>query len=139
MNNKKSHLLFITFLCISLVSCGQKQKESSEDQSTESKVSLITPSELNKLNEDILLIDVRTPEEYASGHIENSVNIDFKADNFKELVAELDKNQDVYVYCKVGGRSGKSAKILEGMGFKKVYDLDGGILQWEKEEFKTIK
>ncbi len=139
MNIKKSHLLFITFLYISLVSCGQKQKESSEDQSTESKVSLISPSELNKVSEDILLIDVRTPEEYASGHIENSVNIDFKADNFKELVAELDKNQDVYVYCKVGGRSGKSAKILEGMGFNKVYDLDGGILQWEKEEFKIVK
>ncbi len=139
MNFKKSHFLFISLLWISLVSCGQKQKEGSDDQSTGSKISLISPTELNKVNKDILLIDVRTPGEYASGHLENSVNIDYKADNFKELIAALDTNQDVYVYCKVGGRSNNSAKMMEKMGFKKIYDLEGGILQWEKEDFKIIK
>ncbi len=138
MNYKKSHFLFISLLWISLVSCGQKQKDGSVDQDG-SKISLISSTELNKANKDILLIDVRTPEEYASGHIENSVNIDYKADNFKELIAELDTNQDVYVYCKVGGRSNNSAKMMEKMGFKKIYDLEGGILQWEKEDFKIIK
>jgi len=135
---KKSHFLFISLLWISLVSCGQKQKEGSVDQDG-SKISLISASELNKVNKDILLIDVRTPEEYASGHLENSVNIDYKADNFKELIAELDTNQDVYVYCKVGGRSNNSAKMMKKMGFKKIYDLEGGILQWEKEDFKIVK
>jgi len=139
MNFKKSHFLFISLLWISLVSCGQKQKEGSDDQSTGSKISLISPTELNKVNKDILLIDVRTPGEYASGHLENSVNIDYKADNFKELIAALDSNQDVYVYCKVGGRSNNAAKIMKKMGFKKIYDLEGGILQWEKEDFKIIK
>ena len=138
MNIKKSHFLFISLLWISLVSCGQKQKDGSADQDG-SKISLISSTELNKANKDILLIDVRTPEEYASGHLENSVNIDYKADNFKELIAELDTNQDVYVYCKVGGRSNNSAKMMEKMGFKKIYDLEGGILQWEKEDFKIIK
>ena len=138
MNIKKSHFLFISLLWISLVSCGQKQKDGSADQDG-SKISLISSTELNKANKDILLIDVRTPEEYASGHLENSVKMDYKADNFKELIAELDTNQDVYVYCKVGGRSNNSAKMMEKMGFKKIYDLEGGILQWEKEDFKIIK
>ncbi len=139
MNIKKSHFLFISLLWISLMSCGQQQKEGSDDQSTGSKISLISPAELNKVNKDILLIDVRTPEEYASGHLENSVNIDYKADNFKELVAELDTNQDVYVYCKVGGRSNSAAKMMKKMGFKKIYDLEGGIKNWEKNDLKTVK
>ena len=126
-------------LWISLASCGQKQNEKSSDQDSASKISLISPEDLNKVNKDIILIDVRTPGEYASGHVENSVNIDFRASNFKELIGELDKNQDVYVYCKVGGRSGSAARMMEDMGFKKVYDLKGGIIAWEKEGFKTIK
>ena len=47
--------------------------------------------------------------------------------------------QDVYVYCKVGGRSASAARTMEDMGFKKIYDLKGGILQWEKEGFKQVK
>ena len=139
MNIKKSHYLFIALLWISLLSCGQKQKEGSPDQDSMSKVSLISPAELNKVNKDILLIDVRTPGEYASGHLENSINIDYKADNFKDLISELDPNQEVYVYCKVGGRSARSAKVMKEMGFKKVYDLKGGIIAWEKEGLKTVK
>lgn len=126
-------------LWISLASCGQKQNEKSSDQDSASKISLISPEDLNKVNKDIILIDVRTPGEYASGHVENSVNIDFRASNFKELIGELDKNQDVYVYCKVGGRSGSAARMMEDMGFKKVYDLKGGIIAWEKDGFKTVK
>ena len=139
MNIKKSHYLFIALLWISLLSCGQKQKEGSPDQDSMSKVSLISPAELNKVNKDILLIDVRTPGEYASGHLENSINIDYKADNFKDLISELDPNQEVYVYCKVGGRSARSAKVIKEMGFKNVYDLKGGIIAWEKEGLKTVK
>jgi rhodanese-related sulfurtransferase len=126
-------------LWISFVSCGQKQNEKSADQDSASAISLITPEELNNVNKDILLIDVRTPQEYASGHVENSINIDFRASNFKDLIGELNKDQDVYVYCKVGGRSGGAAKLMEEMGFKKIYDLQGGILQWEKDGFKKVK
>jgi len=139
MRIRSSKIVLITMLWISLASCGQKQNEKSSDQDSASKISLISPEDLNKVNKDIILIDVRTPGEYASGHVENSVNIDFRASNFKELIGELDKNQDVYVYCKVGGRSGSAARMMEDMGFKKVYDLKGGIIAWEKDGFKTVK
>ena len=139
MKTNSSIIVLITMLWISLASCGEKQNEKSADQNSASAISLISPEELNKANNDILLIDVRTPAEYASGHVENSVNIDFRASNFKNLIGELDKNQDVYVYCKVGGRSAGAAKLMEDMGFKKIYDLKGGIIQWEKDGFKKVK
>lgn len=126
-------------LWISLASCGQKSNDKSTDQELASTISLISPEDLHKANENILLIDVRTPDEYASGHIENSVNIDYRAGNFKELIKELDTNQDVYVYCKVGGRSGSAAKMMEDLGFKKIYDLKGGIKQWESDGYKKVK
>ena len=139
MKAKKIQLLMMTMLWISFVSCGQKSKEKSEDQDSGSKISLISASELNKANDQILLIDVRTPEEFNSGHIENAINIDYKSDSFKDVIGKLDTDQEVYVYCKVGGRSGRSATILKEMGFKNVYDLEGGILAWEKEGLKTVK
>jgi rhodanese-related sulfurtransferase len=139
MKINSSTIVLITMLWISFVSCGQKQNEKSADQDSASTVSLITPEELNNVNKDILLIDVRTPEEYATGHVENSINIDFRASNFKDLIGELDKDQDVYVYCKVGGRSAAAAKLMKEMGFNKIYDLKGGINNWEKNGFKKVK
>ncbi|MCP4882432.1 MAG: rhodanese-like domain-containing protein [Flavobacteriales bacterium] len=134
-----SNITLITLLWIGFASCGQKQNDKSTDQDSASVISLISATELDKVSDQILLIDVRTPGEFASGHIENSINIDYKSDDFKDLIGELDKNQEVYVYCKVGGRSGRSAKILEDMGFEKIYDLDGGINAWEKEGLKMVK
>lgn len=139
MKIQRSVIVVIAFLWISVSSCGQKQKDKAGSQESDSAISLISPSELNKVNKDILLIDVRTPEEFASGHIENSVNIDIKSDDFFSQIDKLDRNQEVYVYCKIGGRSGHAAKKMEEMGFKKIYDLDGGIRQWERDGFKQTK
>ena len=91
-----SNIILISLLWIGLVSCGKNAKDKSVDQDTVSVITLISPEDLNSANDNILLIDVRTPNEYASGHIQNSVNIDYRAENFKELIQELDKNQDVY-------------------------------------------
>jgi len=83
----------------------------------------------DKTNE--ILLDVRTPGEYQEGHIKGSLNIDWNNSNFSDEVAKLDKNKPVFVYCKSGGRSGSAVQALKGMGFKEVYDLDGGIMQWK--------
>lgn len=81
-------------------------------------------------NEGILLIDVRTPEEFASGSIEGAVNIDFLADNFAETIATLEKDKPVYIFCKSGGRSGQAKTIFIDQGFAEVYNLIGGYSQW---------
>ncbi|HVD97668.1 MAG TPA: rhodanese-like domain-containing protein [Cytophagaceae bacterium] len=74
---------------------------------------------------EILLIDVRTPEEYKAGHLKYSSNIDYKNEQFKTETEKLDKNKTVYVYCRSGNRSSKSAEILKAQGFKHVYNIGG--------------
>ncbi len=76
------------------------------------------------------LIDVRTAEEYASQHLDNSKNIDWNSGNFEQQVASLDKSKPVFVYCMVGGRSKKAADKLGELGFTEVYDMSGGIMKW---------
>lgn len=83
---------------------------------------------------DPQIIDVRTVKEFKEGHIRNSQNICVSDDNFEERASALDKNKPVYVYCRSGKRSAKAAEILKEMGFKEVYDLDGGYLNWEDTE-----
>ncbi len=79
---------------------------------------------------NVQLIDVRTAEEFTSGHIPNSINIDVNSDTFESKVASLDKEKPVMVYCKMGGRSAKAAEKLKELGFKNITDLDGGFTSW---------
>ena len=77
-----------------------------------------------------ILVDVRTHDEYSSGYIENSLNIDYLSIDFNQNVEELDKNTPIVLYCRSGKRSSRSANILSKLGFKEVYNLHGGILDW---------
>ena len=85
--------------------------------------------ELVKL-EEVQLIDVRTPAEFADGHIENAKNIDFYSANFDLHIDALDKSIPVILYCKSGRRSAKCVSKLNSKGFKVIYDLQGGINHW---------
>lgn len=80
----------------------------------------------------VQLVDVRTAAEYNAGNIKGAKNIDVQGDQFKTLAAKLDKKRPVAVYCRSGMRSAKAASILKEMGFKKIYNLDGGYLAWSK-------
>ena len=64
------------------------------------------------------------------GYIENSINIDYFSDDFSENVEKLDKNIPIVLYCRSGKRSSKSANELSKLGFKEIYNLQGGILDW---------
>lgn len=83
-------------------------------------------------SKDVQLIDVRTPEEFQESHIENAKNIDFYSEDFENEFNKLDKNQPLYLYCRSGSRSNQSALKLSEMGFKEIYDLEGGILNYNK-------
>lgn len=81
-------------------------------------------------NTDVQLVDVRTPAEFAQGHIADALLIDFKAADFDALCAErLDKARPVAIYCRSGKRSAAAAQRLVAAGFE-VYNLQGGILEW---------
>ncbi len=87
----------------------------------------------------VQLIDVRTPEEYKSGHLKNARLINFHQADFVQQLEKLDKEVPVLVYCAVGGRSGKTASKLMSMGFTQVYDLDGGINAWKAAGKAVVK
>ena len=80
--------------------------------------------------EDIQLIDVRTPQEYAQGHLTGSYLINFMDPSFRERIDLLDHDKPVIVYCAAGGRSQKASEALKSAGFKKIYDLKDGYNGW---------
>ncbi|WP_420401733.1 rhodanese-like domain-containing protein [Flagellimonas sp.] len=86
------------------------------------------------LGQGVQLVDVRTPEEYAGGHIGDAINIHIKASDFEERISQMDKEAPIYLYCKKGGRSNQAAKRLVGMGFQTVYDYSGGYDDWTTSE-----
>ena len=87
--------------------------------------------------ENITLIDVRTPAEVEEGYIDGAILLNYNDPQFATKLAELNKETPTYIYCRSGGRSGNTAAILKDLGFKEVYDLKGGITEWEKQN-KTI-
>ena len=102
----------------------------------------LSPKEFRKKLEnstDPLLLDVRTPEETAKGYLKGAVFMDFYDSSFKTQVSTIDRNKPVFVYCAIGGRSWDAAKIMQEMGFKKVYDLKGGIIVWKIKNYDYVK
>jgi len=78
----------------------------------------------------ITVLDVRTPMEFAQGHIDRAVNIDFQGSNFEKEVLDLDKDAPIAVYCRSGNRSSQAVKVMEKLGFTNLYDMDGGVIDW---------
>ncbi len=85
------------------------------------------------------VLDVRTPEEFAGGHIAKASNVDWRSGHFEHQVMSLDKSKAVFVYCLSGGRSSSAAKKMRSMGFKEVYELDGGLNQWQAARLPITK
>lgn len=84
-----------------------------------------------------ILLDVRTPKEYNSGHIENALNLDFRHPAFTDSVLALNKNKNYFVYCLSGGRSREAANLMRSNGFN-VVELKGGIMAWQNANLPVI-
>lgn len=94
----------------------------------------ITIEELQaKMDEaGVVVLDVRTPDEFEAGHIGEAVNVDYLADNFAEKAAELDKEATYVVYCRTGNRSAKAIDIMKEAGFKHLLHYGGGWAEWSE-------
>lgn len=89
---------------------------------------------LHDESEESVIIDVRTDDEFSTGYIEGAVNIDFyMGSKFISEIDKLDKSKSYFIYCKSGARSGQTCELMKQKGFKKVYNLEGGILGWTGE------
>jgi rhodanese-related sulfurtransferase len=127
-------LLFILVTSWGMVACQQSNQNnsnaSSDKQFVREVVSVERFAELMKGDFNGQLIDVRTPEEFAAGHLEGAVNINFFDDNFEDQIKQLDRSKTVFVYCKSGGRSGKASNMMQALEFEKIYDMAGGYTAW---------
>lgn len=118
---------------------------SSEDTPTEPIIKNVSPAEAHMLiqnnrdNPDFAILDVRTPAEYADGFIEGAFNIDVNSPTFREDVGKLEKNKTYLVYCRSGNRSATASGILEELGFNDIFNMTGGILDWEGAGFPVVK
>ncbi|MEC9160756.1 MAG: rhodanese-like domain-containing protein [Bacteroidota bacterium] len=89
---------------------------------------------LHDESEESVIMDVRTDDEFSTGYIEGAVNIDFyMGSKFISEIDKLDKSKSYFIYCKSGARSGQTCELMKQKGFKKVYNLEGGILGWTGE------
>lgn len=122
---KKYIIVALTTFTVILNSCstGQSQK-------VRANLTAVEFSEKIKELPNAPVIDVRTPDEFSSGHLQNAQNIDISGGDFNQQIETLDKSKPVFVYCLSGGRSASAASAMRGAGFKEVYELDGGIMKW---------
>lgn len=97
-------------------------------------VSVSAPEFDTKIKTDsVQLLDVRTPQEYAEGHIDGALNINVQSDDFQQMAEkELSKDSTILVYCRSGRRSMDAAGILTRLGYR-VINLKGGIIEWKED------
>lgn len=124
-------LLLSLFCLTSLYVYSQKNAEPR-------KVDAATFQSILETGKSVQLIDVRTPEEFSAGHIENAVNINIYEPNFLAKLEALNKKKPVLVYCKGGGRSADAVAQMKKMGFRNVVELQQGIMKWENENRPVV-
>lgn len=130
---------------IALFSCNRPTSSADDTDATasaDSQIILSVDSRDAKIlldeEEDLVLLDVRTPEEYAEGHLAGAKNIDYNNPNFTEQIQQLDPNLKYMLYCAVGVRSRKSQEIMEEMGFKEVYNVSEGFKELRDQRIPVI-
>ncbi len=131
----------IFLLIIALLFSGCSGKEQT-DTPILKNISIQEAAELikdNASNPRFKILDVRTPEEFETGHIEDAINLDFYSVTFKDELDKLNKTNTYFVYCRSGNRSGQAMKMMESLGFKEVYNLSGGINDWIAAGLPVVK
>jgi rhodanese-related sulfurtransferase len=124
---RKPHLAGVLVFLLSFIACRNQAQTKSNLSADEFEKGIS--------QQHVQVLDVRTQAEYNSGHLKNSFLADWNNKKvFQERVEHLDKSKPVYTYCLVGGRSSAAADWLIANGFKEVYNLDGGIQAWKKNE-----
>ncbi|MEG2786236.1 MAG: rhodanese-like domain-containing protein [Romboutsia sp.] len=130
--------LLLTFSIGTLVGCSQDKGSEDSSKSTKNykNINAKETEDLIASGDDIAVVDVRTKDEYDTGHIDRAMNIDF--DDFQNNLTILDdyKEKPVLLYCKTGNRSEKAAKILKDNGFTEVYNATDGV---EEHDYKLVK
>jgi len=128
--NKRSTLVVVLFSLVALIgACG-----GDADSGADSGLRLVSADAAGDIfdnqPEDLVVLDVRTPEEFDAGHLDGAIMIDFYEEDFAERISDLDRDQPYLLYCRSGNRSGSTLELMQKLGFTDVADVDGGIGAW---------
>ncbi|MFN8184724.1 MAG: rhodanese-like domain-containing protein [Candidatus Nanopelagicales bacterium] len=101
----------------------------------------LSPSDFQALTQEsgVVTLDVRTPAEFASGHLPGAVNLDVESPTFTQGLSQLDPNATYAVYCRSGNRSKTALDQMDQAGFSKMQDLDGGIVAWQSQGLPVVQ
>lgn len=122
----RTKLILTTLFLVFIVLSGCAQKAASYQDLTVSDFK-------QKMTEDnVVVLDVRTPKETAAGKIKNAIELDYTNSDFTKKIQQLDKSKTYLVYCQAGWRSSKACNIMVNNGFDKVYNLPGGFYAWQR-------
>lgn len=125
-------LIFFMVAGITIASCQQKGGTANNAQTDAGgEVAVDKFESLLVATPNAYIIDVRTPGEYAEGFVKNAINIDVNSSSFEAEIQKLDTSKTVFVYCLAGSRSASAANYMRQIGFKTVYEMQGGILKWK--------
>lgn len=124
----RKYIALIVTLTLALAGCSNSVNSSVTDLSVADFANTIA-------TEDVVILDVRTPGEFATGHIANAINIDAESGSFASQIESLDKTKTYAVYCRSGNRSGNATKIMAESGFTSLYNMLGGTIDWTNSGF----
>jgi phage shock protein E len=126
----RTRIVWLVVIGLSLAACGGS---ATAVLGVETVAPAQAASVLEEAPPGLVVLDVRTPEEFAQGHLADAVNLDFYAADFGDRLAQLDPAISYVLYCRSGNRSGTTAEMMTELGFEEVYEVDGGILAWEAD------
>ena len=134
MKFKTPGVLFALVLALSVIAVA-----CSSDETATQSIELVTPAKAAQVIEEhpggLVVLDIRTPEEYAEARLPDAIMVDYYAPDFADQLDKLDKNVPYVMYCRTGNRSADAAETMKDLGFTRVYEIDGGIVDWYEQGF----
>ena len=135
--NKSIKIALILFLSILNINCSNSNQKNTQENGR--SITILSPIEFKEKSLNQTIIDIRTPGEFRSGYIKGAKNINLFSKTFLDEIAKFDKNESIYIYCRSGNRTSSASKKISNLGFKQVYDLNGGIKNWTRAKNEIVK
>jgi len=129
-------LLLVILFGFILPSCRAQQDQNITALSAREALELI---ETRTGDSNFIILDIRTPGEYQSGHLKDAIIIDYYSKSFADEIGRLDKEKSYLVYCRSGNRSARSMDLFNKLHFQKIYHLSSGIKSWISEGLPLVK
>ena len=122
----RSLLVLVLALSVLVAACSS--------DTTSQSIELVSPADAAQVIADapegLVVLDIRTPDEFDAARLADAIMVDFYADDFAAQLDTLDKDVPYVMYCNSGNRSSEAVKTMEDLGFVEVYEIDGGIVNW---------